>query len=269
MSAAPWTAFENECIVADYFAMLADELADRPYVKAWHNRQLQGRIHRSGKSIEYKHRNISAVLLSAGEPWINGYKPLFNFQDALRSTVLRRLPVDHDLESRSTLGPPELVIKPPPTHWNEPPSRHLDAARKMAQKVDFVALAARNRQLGRAGEERVLVHERAVLNRLGRDDLARRVRWVSEEDGDGAGYDIASYSPEGHQRLIEVKTTNGWEWTPFHITRNECAVAREQPGEWRLLRLWNFVRQPQAFELCPPLENHVTLVATGFEAHFR
>ena len=42
------------------------------------------------------------------------------------------------------------------------------------------------------------------------DDLARKVRWVSEEDGDGAGYDIASFGPDGRARLIEVETTNGW-----------------------------------------------------------
>src|SRR5690606_644697 len=87
-----------------------------------------------------------------------------------------------------------------------------------------------------AGEERVLAHEWASLRSAGRDDLARKVRWVSEEDGDGAGYDIASFAPDGQARLIEVKTTNGWERTPFHITRNELAMAdgrRRQPSaEW-------------------------------------
>ena len=53
-------------------------------------------------------------------------------------------------------------------------------------------------------------HERTALRTAGRDDLARKVRWVSEEDGDGAGYDIASFAPDGLPRLIEVKTTNGW-----------------------------------------------------------
>lgn|GEM_PF-3766766 len=37
----------------------------------------------------------------------------------------------------------------------------------------------RNRALGRAGEERVLAHERAALRTAGRDDLARKVRWVA------------------------------------------------------------------------------------------
>ena len=114
----------------------------------------------------------------------------------------------------------------------------------------------------------MLANERAILTGVGRTDLANSVRWVSEEDGDGAGYDIASFYPEGRPRLIEVKTTNGWKRTPFHITRNELAVAEGQPHEWCLLRLWNFARQPRAFKLRPPLNAHVTLIATSFEARF-
>jgi Domain of unknown function (DUF3883) len=73
----------------------------------------------------------------------------------------------------------------------------------------------------------------------------RAVRWVSEDDGDGAGYDdIVSFTPQGQQRLIEVKTTNGWERTRFHISRNELAVAEGRRSEWSLFRLWNFGRDP-------------------------
>jgi hypothetical protein len=139
---------------------------------------------------------------------------------------------------------------------------------RIARKYDVAGRDARNRALGRAGEERVLRHERAVLRGAGRDDLARAVRWVSEEDGDGAGYDIASFTTEGRTRLIEVKTTNGWERTPFHISRNELAVAEERRADWSLFRLWNFAREPRAFELHPPLEAHVTLTATTFQASF-
>jgi len=39
-----------------------------------------------------------------------------------------------------------------------------------------------------------------------------------------------------------VKTIIGWERTPFHITRNELAVAEEQRSDWALVRLWNFKR---------------------------
>ena len=114
----------------------------------------------------------------------------------------------------------------------------------------------------------MLAHEHATLKAAGRDDLARNVRRVSEEDGDGAGYDIASYAPDGRPRLIEVKTTNGWERTPFHITRNELAVADERRAEWCLFRMWNFSREPRAFELYPPLDAHVSLTPTSFQASF-
>ena len=97
----------------------------------------------------------------------------------------------------------------------------------------------------------------------------RRVRWVSKEDGDGAGYDIASFSPEGRERLIEVKTTNGWERTPFHISRNELEVAAERRDDWCLFRLYDFARAPQTFELRPPLDAHVILTATNFQAIFQ
>lgn len=69
----------------------------------------------------------------------------------------------------------------------------------------------------------------AALRTAGRDDLARKVRWVSEEDGDGAGYDIASFAPDGFPRLIEVKTTNGWERTPFHIHPQRAGRGRGAP----------------------------------------
>jgi hypothetical protein len=138
----------------------------------------------------------------------------------------------------------------------------------IARQYDVAARDARNRALGRAGEERVLAHERTTLRSAGRTDLAHRIRWVSDVDGDGAGYDIWSFEPDGRDRLIEVETTNGWERTPFHITRNELAVAETNRDDWRLLRLWNFARDPRAFELRPPLEAHVSLMATSYQASF-
>ena len=90
----------------------------------------------------------------------------------------------------------------------------------------------------------------------------------SAEDGDGAGYDIASFDADGRQRLIEVKTTNGWERTPFHISRNELVVAEERCEAWCLFRLWNLARTPKALELRPPFYAHVSLTATSFQASF-
>ena len=270
----PWSDTENDLIVADYFAMLADDIADRPYSKAERNLKLQTEIDRSRTSIDFKHRNISAVLKGLGEDWLPGYTPLFHFQLSLIDAVERWLERNPDWLTRTPaadrsleLGEnAQLWIGPPPTSSNRPAPEELDQTLQIARKFDVAGRDERNRVLGRAGEERVLEHERNFLTSVGRDDLAREVRWVSELDGDGAGFDIASFAPNGTQRLIEVKTTNGWERTPFWITRNELAVAEERPTEWCLLRLWNFARAPKAFELCPPLEAHVSLTAMTFRA---
>src|SRR5690606_22692352 len=117
-------------------------------------------------------------------------------------------------------------------------------------------------------EEFVYEHERRALNAVGRDDLARRVSWVSQEDGDGLGYDILSFTPEGQERLLEVKTTRGWRHTPFYISQNELDVANEGQGDWRLFRLYEFGGQPKAFQLSSPLEDSVRLSVTGYRASF-
>jgi hypothetical protein len=277
MSNGPWTDEENDLIVAGYFAMLADDIAGRPYNKAEHRRAVLPMLNgRSEGSVEFKHQNVSAVLKGLGETWITGYKPAVNFQASLEFAVVRwlnshpewllREPGLGAFSGMSEAAP--IWIGPPPTLSNQPPPQELEQMLHIARKFDVAARDERNRALGRAGEERVLSHERSALRTAGRDDLARKVRWVSEDDGDGAGYDIASFAPDGRTRLIEVKTTNGWERTPFHITRNELAVAEERRSEWRLFRLWNFSREPKAFELHPPLDAHVLLTATSFQASF-
>ena len=279
MSGTRWTDEENDAVVADYFSMLSEELSNKKYIKAEHNRVLQGKIGRTKGSIEFKHRNISAVLMGLGEAWNEKYKPAFNFQTSLVDAVARYL----QEQVESSIGKQAAIfnssgetgaiqIGKPPTFQNYPPHVNFENLEKMqaiALKFDVAGRDERNRVLGKEGEKRVIRHERAILTDAGRSDLAEKVRWVSQEDGDGAGYDIASFTAEGYARWIEVKTTNGWERTPFHISRNELDVAEANRRRWRLFRLWNFSRQPKAFELQPPLEAHVNLTPTSFRASFR
>ena len=278
MSNGPWTDEENDLIVADYFAMLADDIAGHRYNKAEHRRALLPLLNdRSQGSVEFKHQNISAVLKGLGEDWVPDYKPALNFQMTLVNNVARwlawnpawlgRLPGTRPASGLREAA--QIWIGPSPTLSNQPPPQELEQMLHVARKFEVAGRDVRNRALGRAGEERVVAHERSALKVAGRDDLARKVRWVSEEDGDGAGYDIASFTPDGQERLIEVKTTNGWERTPFHISRNELAVAEERRSEWCPFRLWNFSREPKAFELRPPLDAHVSLTATASQASFQ
>lgn len=279
MAGGEWSDQENAAIVADYFSMLALELAAMPFSKAERNRALQSLTGRGRGSIEYKHQNISAILKGLGETWIDGYKPAFNYQRALETAVVDWLDTHPDWFTRLPAGPsnaevelhepPSLWIGPAPTLSNHPDPTELQQTLAVAMRYDVAERDERNRVLGRRGEELVVQHERQALTQSDRRDLAERVRWVSDLDGDGAGFDIASFLPDGRERLIEVKTTNGWERTPFHISGNELAVSEQRRSEWCLLRLWNFSREPKAFELYPPLESHVALTPTSFFATLR
>lgn len=279
MTGSEWSDEENAAIIADYFAMLAMELRGQAFSKAEHNRAMRDVTGRGRGSIEYKHQNISAILMGLGETWIDGYKPAFNYQRALETAVvgwldahpdwLERAPVYGPSIAAGAKEPHSLWVGPPPTLSNQPDPTELRHAMAIARRYAVAERDERNRSLGRSGEALVVRHERRSLTQAGRKDLAERVRWVSDLDGDGAGYDIFSYQPDGRERLIEVKTTNGWERTPFHISANELAVSEERRSEWTLLRLWNFSREPKAFELHPPLEAHVALNPTSFLASLR
>jgi hypothetical protein len=63
-----WTEREVRLIVADYFTMLEAELKGEQYRKSEHRKalipQLEGR---SAGSVEFKHQNISAVLVEFGD----------------------------------------------------------------------------------------------------------------------------------------------------------------------------------------------------------
>ncbi len=275
-----WSDLEIDLAVADYFSMLINELNGTKYNKAAHNRELQRTIGRSKGSIEFKHQNISAVLLGLGQPWITGYKPASNFQNSLILGVLRLLDERADwnpIEKGTNISEPAnqtllenqlLWIGPPPAFQNKPPPIQPETLDRVIDLGDPAGRDARNRQLGDAGEKCVLEHEVATLRNAGRIDLANQVRWTAQENM-AAGYDIFSYFPDGRERWIEVKTTSGWERTPFHISRNECLVADHNREKWTLMRLYDFSRGPKAFELRPPLNNHVALTPTGFLAHLR
>lgn len=273
LAGSDWTDREIDLIVADYFDMLSLELAGRPFVKAQRNAQLQELTGRSRGSIEFKHQNISAVLYRLGMPWIAGYKPMANFQRALIDGVERHIARDpmlfeNPIPAASAAG----LHEPQPIFFEAPPVADFEvvprALERIVRKFDPALRDARNRQLGKDGEERVFFAEQSSLRVVGRDDLARKVRWVSAEDGDGAGYDIRSFDPAGGERLIEVKTTTGHKQTPFLISENERAFSEERPDAFRLVRLFDFAREPRAFELTPPLDRSVLLKAATWRAQF-
>jgi len=105
--------------------------------------------------------------------------------------------------------------------------------------ADYAASDARNRALGLAGELLVLAYEQQALKACGRRDLAASVRHVAQIEGDGAGYDILSYTSAGETKYIEVKTTRGAAETAFYMTSNEVAFAAQHPGPYYVYRVYD------------------------------
>ena len=86
--ARDWTEQEVRLIVADYFAMLEAELNGRAYKKSEHRKALIPHLAgRSDGSVEFKHQNISSVLVEMGLPYVEGYKPRGNYQGLLATEV--------------------------------------------------------------------------------------------------------------------------------------------------------------------------------------
>jgi hypothetical protein len=269
----PWSDDELDAIVADYFVMLEAELAGRRYVKSHHSAALMAQIGRTHRSVEFKHQNISAVLDELGMPWISGYMPKRNYQNAIFGAIDRYLSAHPAvLEPHAALSP---IAPPPHEIFVAPPKLDPDPApmpeglRRLLRKFDPAQRDLRNRSLGQAGEALVVEIERRQLCAAERSDLAGNVKWIAADEGDGAGYDVLSFTRSGSPRLIEVKTTNGSARTPFFLTRNECAVASERPSEWQIYRVYEFAKAPRIFTVSPPLENSVRLRTETWQASFR
>jgi hypothetical protein len=265
----PWKDHELDVIVADYFDMLSDDLAGTPYVKARHNAAVMAQTGRTHRSVEFKHQNISAVLDELGLPWIPGYIPKQNYQNAIFDAIDRYLSANPAIleftPALVRIGSSLPFVAAPELLPQEQTS--LQRLRRLVRKFDPVERDHRNRALGRAGEAFVLEVERNRLIEAERSDLARKIRWVATEDGDGAGYDIFSFEPNGKERLIEVKTTNGSARTPFFLSRNECELAAERPEDWRIYRVHLFARDPRIFTITPPLAEALRLTPETWRAY--
>lgn len=269
-----WSRTELDLIVADYFAMLKEEQAGQRYSKTEHRRALMEHLHRGDGSIEFKHQNISAVLVELGLPRISGYKPARNYQGAIFDAIGGYLAKDPDpvpFVSRSADGFTDLrsLYEEPAPAPGQRPRKRPEGLIRLIRKFDPALRDQLNRALGHSGEEQIYEHEQRKLIDVDRADLARKVRWVSQADGDGAGYDIRSYDAQGAELWIEVKTTRGGSTTPFYLTRNENEVAKERPDAFRLYRLYEFSRQPRFFTLKPPLETLLQLEPLTFRASLK
>ncbi|MFK7971148.1 MAG: DUF3883 domain-containing protein [Bacteroidia bacterium] len=256
--AANWTKHEIKLILEDYFQMLRLEITGRPYKKSEFRRALLPKLNnRNEGSIEFKHQNISAVLLKYKMPYIIGYKPLPNYQTLLEESVLDFLVDEKDLDglftqfsteatstTSSKIEYSKLLVEPPQSIILEEPKAEYTGR---LRKPNYLEIEQSNRKLGMQGEELVMEYEKWRLISAGKENLAESIEWISKDQGDGAGFDILSKNENGKDRFIEVKTTKLGELTPFYFSKNELTFSQKKSRDFFLYRVFKFHHGPNLF----------------------
>jgi hypothetical protein len=264
--------------VADYLQMLELELNGQHFNKTARIQALMQRLDgRSKASVEYKFRNISAVMQALQWPTVSGYKALENYQWLLLDVLEAQLGLRPALQAAAehavtrpaavaegVIDTQAWVDRPQPKHIKEQPPEY--APRFSPARRDYLARESHNRSLGKAGELFVMTLEAQRLHAAGKKALAERVEHVSETQGDGLGFDVLSFETDGRERLIEVKTTAFGELTPFFVSRNELARSNADAGHYQLYRVFDFRKRPRVFNLPGAIDTHCRLDATTFQA---
>ena len=104
---------------------------------------------------------------------------------------------------------------------------------------NYLAQHAKNNTLGLFGEQLVLAQEIKDLIGANRQDLAEKVIHVSVFEGDGAGYDILSFTSDGATKYIEVKSTQGSSASAFFISPKEVEFSKKNKKNFYLYRLFD------------------------------
>lgn len=276
-----WSNKEVELIVADYFNMLKDELTGREINKTKHRRQLIPILqNRSEGSIEFKHQNISAILINLGQPYIRGYLPRFNYQSILEDRVIDYLKYNSDIEQKfqqfteKEISKPHnviefesLIVRPPSPSTEEFKEPKIPYHRRPI-KINYLEREQGNQKLGEFGEDLVIKYEKWKLIKLGRTNLAEKVEWISKEEGDCAGFDILSKNLNGTDKYIEVKTTKLGKETPFFFSRNELQFSLERSVNYHLFRLFNADSNVKMFTKNGSLNQICNSVPIMFKGYF-
>ncbi|WP_165931605.1 DUF3883 domain-containing protein [Pseudomonas putida] len=276
-----WSEGEVRSIVEDYFEMLRLEADDIAYNKSARNRMLREHLEGRNKSaVESKHRNISAVLDSMNLPFIRGYLPFSNSQSLLREAVQHYVKnhradmvkiVDglEEVKTPAQKSYSAVLVKSPVMEERKALVAPTRVGERLPRKLDYAARDDANRELGRLGEQWVVGYEKHRLTETGHPELAQQVEWISDSQGDGAGYDILSFESGILHRFIEVKATNGARESSFVVSRNELEFSAEAQDQFYLYRVFKLSSAPQLFILRGDLSTQLYLKPLDFRASFR
>jgi len=278
MSSDDWSDEEVELIIADYFSMLTKELKSIKVNKTKYRQLLIPQLNkRSESAIEFKHQNISAVLVEMGLPFIKGYIPLYNFQ---RSKLVMKvseylqlnLNIENTFEDFSSHVPvitsatdfDSLIVAAPE---KKKKFEQFDIPRKPV-KINYLEREQNNRKLGLRGEEIAIQYERYLLLKAGKAALSEKIEWVSKDLGDGLGFDILSKNMNGTDKYIEVKTTKLGKEAPFFFSSNEYKFSLENTANYHLYRIFDFNEKPKMFTLKGTFDDFCHVEPVQFRGKF-
>lgn len=106
------------------------------------------------------------------------------------------------------------------------------------RKIDWENINKNKAITGLKGEEITVEMEKEYLKSINREDLAEKVKQVSL-DGDGFGYDILSYFPDGQEKYIEVKSSKNLNSNSFNISSNELDFMKKNQYNYQVWRMFN------------------------------
>lgn len=275
-----WSNEEINLLVADYFDLLQLDLLGRDYSNAERDSVLRKQLNnRSDACVQLGRRRLSAALVKLGLPYIDGYKPARENPLAVVDAVQAYLDanpwiygvLDQSVETTPDAPPRpdawDRIFVTPPEDAPVPDEQREPWRFRRRRVIDFVRRDARNHRLGRLGEQFTIDLERRRLLSVGRDDLARKVEWVSDTQGDGLGFDVLSFDErDDSEKYIEVKTTRQGKYFPFLVSSNEVRCSQAMARQYCLYRVFRFVQEPRLYVLHGSLSDRCRLEPVAYRA---
>ena len=102
--------------------------------------------------------------------------------------------------------------------------------------------------------------------------LKKLVKRVSEEIGDGLGFDILSYEEVDGiliEKYIEVKGTKGGIKSDFYLSRNELEFSKEYQDKFYLYRVFNLAKRKKMYVLHGSMYENLELIPQNYKAYIK
>ena len=151
-----------------------------------------------------------------------------------------------DIPSSTPIKRGLTLISPPA---GTPKHTAIESRAPIGSHINYLDQHAKNMDIGLRGELLVVEYEQSILQHKQLARLAEQVKHIPSNEGDGLGYDVISFTPDGEKKYIEVKTTTGSDKEGFFISDAEVRFSRQNTSAYYLYRVCNFRSDPDRANL--------------------